>query len=164
MSEIKLKMMTGTPCFCHPNGRGTGTAMHCAVIPAQGGMSGRVDIHIDPQETMEAKDRFRWGEGPHFQLDLLGVEEVLMVLRGYQESIRDGKGLFLRKGEKAGSLNFDHVVEPTPGYILTIANRVTPDGETKRLSFHFGVTEGLAFGTALESAMPLVNWGMETIE
>ena len=84
---------------------------------------------------------------------------MLMVFRGMQECIQDGKGLFHRTATSNVIIKFSHRIEPRPGYLLEVSSKPI-DGELSSAFFVFRPEEALWFSTALEGAMPALVFGV----
>ena len=76
------------------------------------------------------------------------ISHLLLVLRGMEETVKDGRGVNV----VGGFVAFTHVIEPEPGYIMTVK---TSDGLA---NFIFKYEDAQAFSLLLylESAFRLV--------
>ena len=86
------------------------------------------------------------------------IAQMIMVFRGMQESIADGKGLFHRTATANAVIKFSHMIEPRPGYLFSVSRRQL-DGELFEAFFVFRPEEAIWFSTALEGAMPRIVFG-----
>lgn len=144
----------------HANGRGTGSAMYVELRPATGLSNGYVAVHLAAQTGGESPyPAFGWDDAIEMRLGLVEVAEVLMVLRGYTESLRDGKGLFSRGRDGLKVLTLEHRVEPAPGYRLAMTRRADAESAPERVEFVLTVAEAFALCAALDGAMCRVAFG-----
>lgn len=150
----------------HPNFKGTGSALRIALRPADEIMRGHVCLDIVPQRSVDGIEgegktfpTFSWGDGKiSLRLDAMDVGKVLSVLRGYEESIADGKGLVHLKTDKTARLTLEHVVDPTPAYRLTAV--CAKDGEAeKKVGILLTPNEALVLEAALTSSMGRICFG-----
>ena len=115
---------------CHPNGRGTGSALKLTLHPAQGSASGYMTAKIAKQKTVAEYNggkpvfaTFDWENPIEVRLCVDDLAQIVMVLRGQIESIEDGKGVFHRTREANMVIKFSHMIEPRPGYIFSVSKK-----------------------------------------
>ncbi len=157
-----MKAMT----MYHPNGKGTGSAMKLELRPAHGETDGSVLVTLAPQE--EARElpnhdgyatNFNWDKAISAKFDMIDLTQMLMVLRGAQESIADGKGLFHRTASANIVIKFEHRIEPVPGYVLDISEKPL-NGEIRRSFFYLRPVEAYALCSIIEQALLLIAFGV----
>lgn len=151
--------------ICHPAPSGKGSAIRFTLHPAHGNVSGCVICEIAKQKTAVSVTgetptfaTFDWDNKITVKLCLSDLAQMLMVFRGYQESIADGKGLFHRTATANAVIKFSHVIEPRPGYLFSMSERPL-NGELRDAWFVFRQEEAFWFSTALEGAMPRIVFG-----
>ena len=88
--------------------------------------------------------------------------QLLQVLRGVQESLADGKGLFHRSSNASAVIKFEHRLEPVPGYLLDVSKKPLA-GDLQRVSFFFRPAEAFACALMLEQALVYVAFGIPTV-
>lgn len=153
----------------HPNGKGTGSALRLELHPARPNADGSILATIAPQKTVGMSNgtehtfpTFDWEKAIRLKLDYLDLTEILQVLRGYCESIADGKGLFHRTTTANMVIKFEHRIEPVCGYMLDVARRPN-GGEIERVSFFMRQTEALALSEMIANAMLYVTMGIPMV-
>lgn len=151
---------------CRPNGRGTGCAMRCRMYVAQDKKAGYLMMEVARQKTIGSRQgtsvvfpTFDWEDGVCIKLGLPDLAQMIMVFRGMQESIADGKGLFHRSDRANTIIKFSHQIDPRPGYLLEISTKPF-DGEQKSVYFIFTPEDAVNFSIALEGAMPYLMFGI----
>ena len=155
--------------FYHPNGKGTGSALQLELHPAHEDTEGSIFLTLAPQRTigMRTSDdtvhpTFDWRNAVCLKLDLMDLAQLLQVLRGVQESLADGKGLFHRSANASAVIKFEHRIEPIPGYMLDVSKKPLT-GDLQRVSFFFRATEAFACALMLEQALVYVAFGIPTV-
>ena len=128
--------------ICHANARGTGSAI-------------RFELEVPAFAT------FDWANKICCKMGLGDLAQMLMVFRGMQESIQDGKGLFHRSAKANAVIRFAHQIEPKPGYMFSVSCKPF-DGELRDAFFVFRPEEAVWFSTALEAAMSVLVFGVPT--
>ena len=151
---------------CRPNGRGTGCAMRCRMFVAQDKKPGYLMMEVARQKTIGSRQgasvvfpTFDWEDGVWIKLGLPDLAQMIMVFRGMQESVMDGKGLFHRSERANTIIKFSHQIEPRPGYLLEISTKPL-GGEQKSVYFIFTPEDAVNFSIALEGAMPYLMFGI----
>ena len=144
--------------FYHPNGKGTGSALQLELHPAHEDTEGSVFLTMAPQRTIGMRTAddtvhptFDWRNAVCLKLDLMDLAQVLQVLRGVQESLADGTGLFHRSSNASAIIKFEHRIEPVPGYLLDVSKKPLT-GDLMRVSFFFRPAEAFACALMLEQA------------
>ena len=155
--------------FYHPNGKGTGSALQLELHPAHEDTEGSVFLTLAPQRTIGMRTAddtvhptFDWRNAVCLKLDLMDLAQILQVLRGVQESLADGKGLFHRSANASAVIKFEHRIEPVPGYLLDISKKPLA-GDLQRVSFFFRPAEAFACSLMLEQALVYVAFGIPTV-
>ena len=154
-----MKAMT----MYHPKGKGTGSAMRLELRPAHGEVDGSVVVTLAPQKEAETYPGFDWDKAISAKFDMIDLTQMLMVLRGAQESIADGKGLFHRTASANIVIKFEHRIEPVAGYWLEVSAKPT-DGDIRRLGFYMRQAEAFALCSIIEQALLYVAFGVPTLE
>ena len=124
-----------TDAYIHPNMKGTGSACRLELHPAHDETSGSIFLTLAAQKTLGSGQgagrvlpTFDWENRLVVKLDRSDLSQILQVLRGMQESVRDGKGLFHRSARACTVIKFTHQIEPHPGYVLAVS-RKSEDGK-----------------------------------
>ena len=155
--------------FYHPNGKGTGSALQLELHPAHEDTEGSVFLTIAPQlsigvrmDTDTVHPTFDWRNAICLKLNLMDLAQLLQVLRGVQESLADGKGLFHRSSTASAIIKFEHRIEPVPGYLLDVSKKPLA-GELRHVSFFFRAAEAFACALMLEQALVYVAFGIPMV-
>ena len=155
--------------FYHPNGKGTGSALQLELHPAHEDTEGSVFLTIAPQRSIGVRmdtdtvhPTFDWRNAICLKLNLMDLAQLLQVLRGVQESLADGKGLFHRSSNASAIIKFEHRIEPVPGYLLDVSKKPLT-GELRHVSFFFRASEAFACALMLEQALVYVAFGIPTV-
>ena len=155
--------------FYHPNGKGTGSALQLELHPAHEDTEGSIFLTMAPQRTIGMRTAddtvhptFDWRNAVCLKLDLMDLAQILQVLRGVQESLADGKGLFHRSSNASAVIKFEHRIEPVPGYLLDVSKKQLA-GDLQRVSFFFRPAEAFACALMLEQALVYVAFGIPTV-
>lgn len=147
----------------HPNAKGTGSAL--SITPYCADAAERVDGHIilaiatqtstgNEVEGNPTFPRFAWDKMIAVRLDPVEVMEIIRVIRGEQEAINDGEGLWSRR-EKCG-VDVRHHIDPMPHFAVTFTTKEQNGGKTIR-SINLTPTEAETICLALTYAMgPMV--------
>lgn len=137
----------------HQNAKGTGAMMEMAYKPAADGVEGCMYIGLSPQ----CNSVFDMSEKIRYKLTPVEAAEILRILRGECESIRDGKWLCHRSEGMAVGLQFRHVVEPTCGYSLELYESMERD-RTCRIFLSY--PEAMVMSCAIEHALAPMVFGI----
>ena len=155
--------------FYHPNGKGTGAALQLELHPAHEDIEGSVFLTLAPQKSIGMKTdtdtvhpTFDWRNAICLKLGLMDLAQILQVLRGMQESLADGKGLFHRSAGASAVIKFEHRIEPAAGYLLE-ASKKPLVGELRRVTFFFRPAEAFACALMLEQSLMYVAFGIPAV-
>ena len=155
--------------FYHPNGKGTGSALQLELHPAHEDIEGSVFLTMAPQRTIGMRTTddtvhptFDWRNAVCLKLDLMDLAQILQVMRGVQESLADGKGLFHRSSNASVIIKFEHRIDPVPGYMLDVSKKPLT-GELHRVCFFFRPAEAFACALMLEQSLVYVAFGIPTV-
>jgi hypothetical protein len=156
-------------CYYHANAKGTGSALKLELHPAHDDTPGSVFVRIAMQRTVASQQggvqmfpTFDWKNSIVMKLDRSDLSQILQVLRGMQESVMDGKGLFHRSSAGNTVIKFSHQIEPRPGYQLSVW-RKPATGEAVNMFYVFNMDEAFALMMALERAMLYVCFGIPEV-
>lgn len=150
----------------HPNARGTGSAMKLELAPAKGEIDGSMSVTLAPQVSVGSSvtnPGFDWTKSVSVKLTIFELARFIQVLRGMEESIEDGKGLFHRTTTANIVVKFEHRIEPIPGYLLDVSEKPY-DGDVKRVWFHLRQNEALAILMVIEQSLSMLAFGVPTFE
>ena len=152
--------------ICHANSGGTGSAIRFELHPARGKIAGYIFVEMARQKTVASQQgevpafaTFDWANKICCKMGLGDIAQMLMVFRGMQESIQDGKGLFHRSSKANAVIKFAHRIEPKPGYVFSVSCKPF-DGELRDAFFIFRPEEAVWLSTALESVMGVLVFGV----
>ena len=159
--------------YLHPNARGTGSAVRISLYPASVTSDGfrcpgSLFVEIAPQLTIPSADgvytavNFDWTRSISFSLHRDDLAHMIQVLRGMEESIDDGKGLFYRGQTSNKIVKFSHQIEPRPGYTIHASEKYA-SGDMKSYSFSFTTNEAVALCLAMEQSMMYVCFGIPEV-
>lgn len=151
--------------ICHANARGTGSALKLELHPANANAGGYILAKIAKQKTVAAYNggtpvfaTFDWEHPIDAKLGVDELAQVLMVLHGQTESIEDGKGVFHRTREANMVIKFCHMIEPRPGYMLSVSKKPF-DGELVDAFIVLRVPEAIVLSCALEQSFGKLVFG-----
>ncbi len=155
--------------YVHASAKGTGSACRLELQPAHGDTPGCIFLSLAPQKTVASAQggervypTFDWENKIVVKLDRGDLSQILQVLRGMQESIQDGKGLFHRSARGLTVIKFAHQIDPRPGYLLAVS-RKGGDGEVRQCWFVFDVDEAFCLMLTLEQAMLYICLGIPLV-
>lgn len=148
--------------YIHANQKGTGGACRFSLHPAHGENPGAIFLEIAMQLTIEPFPRFDWGNRIVVKFDRADLVQILKVLKGHQETIADGRGLFHRTARANTVIKFSHQSEPRQGYMLSVS-RKNAEGELRNAWFMFDMDEAFALMLALEQSVLYVCHGIPTV-
>lgn len=142
----------------HGNYRNTGSAMALRVKAATMKQTGYMQVELAKQAEAGDKNkntfhRFDWANRITLRFTLVECGEILGVLRGNAESLRDGAGII----HKTAKFTMRHTVEPLPGYEVKVV--VSKDGKDTAVSIMLTMEEGYAIGAAMGAAMGSIAFG-----
>ena len=147
--------------ICHASASGKGSAIRFELHPARGRVAGHIFIEVARQKTVASMQgevptfaTFDWENKICCKMGLGDLAQMMMVFRGMQESIQDGKGLFHRSAKANTVIKFSHQIEPRSCKPF--------DGELRDAFFVFRPEEAVWFSTALEAAMSVLVFGVPT--
>ena len=150
----------------HPNARGTGSAMKLELAPADGNIDGSISVTLAPQVSVGSSvtnPGFDWTKSVSVNLNIFELARFIQVLRGMEESIEDGKGLFQRTTTENMVVKFEHRIEPIPGYLLDVSAKPY-DGDVKRVCFHLRQEEALALLILIEQSLSVLAFGVPSFD
>ena len=155
--------------ICHPAPSGKGSAIRFTLHPAHGNVSGCVMCELAKQKAAVSVTgetptfaTFDWDNAIVAKLCVGDIAQMLMVFRGYQESIADGKGLFHRTATANAIIKFSHMIEPRPGYLFEVSRKPL-DGELSSAFIVFRPEESYWLSMALEGAIPALVFGVPSV-
>ena len=150
----------------HPNGKGTGSALRLELHPAHGQTNGSIFATLVPQKAFIGDGttyaEFDTEKEIRLKLDYRDLTEILQVLRGYCESIADGKGLFHRSTTANAVIKFEHRIEPVPCYVLDVSRKPF-DGDVEHIWFALRTAEAFALAEVISNALLYVAFGIPMV-
>lgn len=155
----------------HPNARGTGFAMKLELEPAEGEVDGSISVTLAPQSGTASRmqnettnPRFDWENVVIAKLCITDISRFIMVFRGIEESISDGKGLIHVSALSRKTIKFWHMIEPRPGYLLEITD-VPSDGKNVKCGrFFLNNAEAMCICSIFEQSLSMLAFGVPTFE
>lgn len=158
-----------TDQYVRANLRGTGSAVQFELHPATQDESGSVFATLALQKTLPSRQgseqvfaTFDWENRIIVKLGRADLAQILQVLRGMQESINDGKGLFHRSEKGNSVIRFNHQIDPNPCYMLSVSKQAL-DGTLRSAYYVFSVDEAFSLMLCLEQAMMYVCFGIPEV-
>lgn len=155
--------------YYHANEKGTGSAIQMELQPAWGEKPGYVWVEIAGQKTAGTRSgegtafpSFDWANKTVFRLDCNDLSEILQVMRGVNEKVKDGKGLFHKSSKGTTIIKFEHVVSPRVGYMFDVRKKGA-NGEMSHRYFMFDATEAYVVLLALEQSMGCIAFGIPKV-
>lgn len=153
--------------ICHPSPSGKGSAIRFELHPARGRVAGHIFVEVARQKSVASVQgevpsfaTFDWENKICCKMGLGDLAQMMMVFRGMQESIQDGKGLFHRTAKMNAVIKFSHQIEPRPGYMLAITASDIGGDNRREAFFMFRPEEAVWFSLALEGAMSALVFGV----
>ena len=131
----------------HANAHGTGSALEVEAVKGNG-----LIFSLKPQKDI-VPPTFDNENEVAFLLTFSEIGELLSVMRGIQESIREGRGIPHRGTINCSRIQFTHEIEPRHGYRLTIASGLVGASELDRCYIFLDTYEALSLCVAIESYM-----------
>ena len=143
----------------HGNYQNTGSAIALRMCPATARQAGYLQVELARQLEAGSRDqktfhRFDWAKRITFRFSFFEAGEIIGVIRGNAESVRDGAG-FVHKGAK---FTFTHAVDPKPGYLVKAAASQT-DGAESKVEITLTPDEAFAIGLAMSASMGMMAFG-----
>lgn len=155
--------------YYHANAKGTGSAIQLELHPAHDDTAGSLFVSIAHQMTAGSREQgkvimpsFDWKNKAVLKLDAGDISQILQVMRGMQESIADGKGLFHRSMNATTVIKFAHRIEPRPCYAFDIWKK-PHDGEDRHYYFTFDPSEAFFLTLAIEQCAGVIAFGIPQV-
>ena len=147
--------------IAHPNTKGTGSAVRFELHPAEDGREGMI-VGLLATQIFDGETylrEFDWQKAIRIILSPLDVAQILEVLRGYHESIGNGKGLFHCNVEHNTVIRFLHLIEPSPAFQLHITRRYIATGSHQEIKIAFTMPEAIVLGEVFASSLVRMTFG-----
>jgi len=155
--------------YYHANSKGTGSALQIELHPAHGDTAGSLFVSIARQKTIGSREpggvimpSFDWKEKAVLKLDASDISQMLQVMRGIQENIAEGKGLFHRSVNAITVIKFEHRIEPRPVYALDVWKK-PHNGESLHYYFSFDPSEAFFLMLAIEQSAGVIAFGIPQV-
>lgn len=160
--------------YYHANAKGTGSAINFELHPAHWAsgacVEGSLFVSFAAQKTVGVRNgaetvfpSFDWKNKITFRLIMSDISQMLMVFRGMQESIADGKGLFHRSARYSTVIKFEHRIEPYPGYVLEVYRKSIDGADQQHAFISFSPAEALGLSLAIEQSMGVIAFGLPEV-
>lgn len=157
--------------YYHANAKGTGSAISFELHPAhsspEGNIEGSIFVSFANQKTVGVRNgsetvfpSFDWKNRIVLRLTMSDITQMLMVFRGMQESVCDGKGLFHRSSRYNTVIQFDHRIEPYPGYTLEVYRKSFDGADQQHAFISFSQAEAVGLSLAIEQSMGVIAFGI----
>ena len=157
-------------CLYRPNLKGTGCAIKMELHPANAGIDGSIDCTFANQMTVgnSAGPRptfptFDWTAAICVKLGFGDLTKMQQVFRGECESIDEGKGLYHRTARGMTRIVLQHVIDPTPGYVLEVFFKPTGEDEDRHSRIFLTPAEALGISEAISGSMVYVAFGVPAV-
>ena len=156
------------PCLrlYHPNGKGAGCAMVMKLRPADATQDGFIVVSFANQMTVRNMNcdnpiypKFDWENKVDVALDFNDLCEILQVLRGETESIREGCGIFHKYKECCQNIRLRHLIDPVCGYSFEVVEASANGEGDKRMRMLLSPAESLGIHEAITGSMHLIAFG-----
>ena len=145
--------------LCHANAKRTGCAVRITLHPAHDSSDGFISLEFANQSQKVGFPGFEWKNPITVKLYFSEVCKVLEVLRGYCESIEDGKGIFIRSLGYCARFSLRHMVEPVSGYSLEVFKRDLVVGVESSAHIVISQSEALGLSCAFEQVLGVLAFG-----
>jgi len=160
--------------YYHASPKGTGSAINFELHPAHWAsgayVEGSLFVTFANQKTIGVRNgaetvfpSFDWKNKITMRLTMSDISQMLMVFRGMQESIADGKGLFHRSSRYNTMIKFEHRIEPCPGYILEVYRKSLDGSEQQHAFIAFSPAEAVGLSLAIEQSMGVIAFGIPEV-
>jgi len=160
--------------YYHANTKGTGSAINFELHPAHWSsgvyVEGSLFVTFANQKTVGVRNgaetvfpSFDWKNKITFRLIMSDISQMLMVFRGMQESIADGKGLFHHSARYNTMIKFEHRIEPYPGYILEVYRKSLDGNDQHHAFISFSPAEAVGLSLAIEQSMGVIAFGIPEV-
>lgn len=147
----------------HANTKNTGSAIRMSLFPAHEAIKGSILIELANQKISEsAFPSWDWEHRLMVKLDVSDLSHILCVLRGMQESVCEGKGLYHQSQYGSTIVKFSHHIDPVCGYRMVVSKGMAGE-DIKTIEFFFNPKEAFALSLALEQAMMFVVFGIPEV-
>lgn len=157
--------------FYHANAKGSGSAVRFEAVPASGDRDGSVFLTLAQQKSVatgsaEQGNRqyatFDWQNRVTVKLNFGDLCQMLLVLKGQNTAIADGKGLYHDSRNTTTLINLTRQAEPYPGCVLDVSRRNKGGAESPpvRTRILFNGTEAYGLGVVLEQTLGLLAFGI----
>lgn len=155
--------------FFHPNASGAGAAVKFELHPAHDNTSGCIMMIFANQiapltkggQTDSAFARFDWEHRIAVKLDFTDLSQMLMVLKGFRDSIGEQKGLYHRSPNAVARILLRRVMEPVKGYSLGVYR--TANSVENKSHIFLSESEALGFTCAIEGVMSVIAFGIPKV-
>lgn len=167
-TAVVTRRYPGTLAFYHPNPSGCGCAVRFELKTAIGNREGCFFMELARQKSLPTRSSsgelqaatFDWGGKLTVKLGVPDICSLLLVLRGIQEDIGNGKGLFHTTPDATTVIRLRHGAQ-SPGYALEVSRKARKDGaEPVRMRLLLPDGEALALALVFEQAMMLLVYGL----
>ncbi len=155
--------------YYHANAKGSGSAIQMELHPAHDEIAGSIFLSIAKQKTVGSREpgniimpSFDWLNKAVVKLDATDLSQILQVMRGIQENIADGKGLFHRSMTATTIIKFEHRIDPRPGYAFDVWKN-PHNGEPQHYYFMFDPSEAFYLMLALEQSAGVIAFGIPKV-
>ena len=145
--------------FCHANAKRTGCAVRIELHAAHDGADGYISLSFANQSQEVGFPGFDWDGAITLNLGFVEVCKVIEVLRGFCESIEDGKGIYIRTLGHCARFSFRHMVEPVSGYSLEAYRHDIETGADSSAHIVISDAEALGLCCAFEQVLGVLAFG-----
>lgn len=147
----------------HANPKNTGSAIRMSLFPAHEAVQGYILMELASHKTSDsAFPSWDWDHRLMVKLDASDLSHILCVLRGMEESVCEGEGLYHRSMYGSTIVKFSHHIDPVFGYRMVVSKRMAGE-DLKTIEFFFTPKEAFALSLTLEQAMMFVVFGIPEV-
>lgn len=148
--------------FYNACSKGCGSALRLSVYPATCDDDGHILAEFANQIT-GGKDpalyRFDWESPIVVKLRFDDLSQMLQVLRGETESIKEGHGLVHKSASDTKIIKFSHEIVNKPGYYLAVDTAKNDGSDERHVSIFLPSSAALGLTCSIENVMHLIAFG-----
>ena len=160
--------------YYHASPKGSGSAINFELHPAhwsaEGNIEGSLFVSMANQKTVGVRNgsetvfpSFDWKNRLVLRLTMTDIAQIVMVFRGMQESVGEGRGIFHRSARYNTVIKFEHRIDPHPCYALEVYRKSLDGAEQQRSFIAFSPAEAVGLSLAIEQSMSLLAFGIPEV-
>lgn len=160
--------------YYHANAKGSGSAINIELHPAhwsaEGNVEGSLFVSMANQKTVGVRNgsetvfpSFDWKNRLVLRLTMSDIAQIMMVFRGMQENVGEGRGIFHRSSRYNTVIKFEHRIDPHPGYTLEVYRKSLDGAEQQHSFIAFSPAEAVGLSLAIEQSMSIIAFGIPEV-